>query len=222
MKLVAEYIATMPHDATAEDFCNGVTNVIRGVYADNGIDITRLSNHAEERLTASAVVYSAGLRQIWMVGDCQCLIDGKMFDNPKPYEETMATQRADIINDALKHGLLTVDDVINGHDIGREHIINKLITCCAEQNKTFAVIDGFNIPMRFVKIINVPQDAREIVLASDGYPFLLPTLEESETALQRQMADDPLCIASFKATKGLRKGYSSFDDRSYIRLTLNE
>ena len=58
------------------------------------------------------------------------------------------------------------------------------------------------------------------VLASDGYPFLHPTLKESEAALARQLADDPQNISSFVATKGLVEGNNSFDDRAYIRLTV--
>ena len=59
-----------------------------------------------------------------------------------------------------------------------------------------------------------------IVLASDGYPFLKPTLSESEEALEEQRRRDPLNITTFKATKAFRRGMNSFDDRSYIRFTV--
>lgn len=57
----------------------------------------------------------------------------------------------------------------------------------------------------------------EIVLASDGYPFLKPTLAASEAALAEQIANDPHNIRSFIATKGIVEGNKSFDDRTYIR-----
>ena len=57
----------------------------------------------------------------------------------------------------------------------------------------------------------------EIVLASDGYPFLEPTLAASEVALAEQIANDPQNIHSFIATKGIVEGNKSFDDRTYIR-----
>lgn len=57
----------------------------------------------------------------------------------------------------------------------------------------------------------------EVVLASDGYPFLKPTLAESEAALLHLIAHDPQCIHDFIATKGLVAGNKSFDDRTYIR-----
>ena len=57
----------------------------------------------------------------------------------------------------------------------------------------------------------------EIVLASDGYPHLAPTLAETEAWLDEQRRNDPLNIGEFKATKAFVEGNNSFDDRSYIR-----
>lgn len=219
MEIVRGHIAAMPADTSVEGFCHGVTERIRAVYADRGIDPKRLEAHPEERLTASAVVYSARFNQVWLVGDCQCLIDGTLHDNPKPQEDTLATRRAEFLSEAIAKGSLTVEDVINGTDPGRELIMPYLIESCRQQNRSFAVIDGFDIPMCHVKVVQVPDDAREIVLASDGYPLLRPTLRESEAALHALLAKDPLCISLFKATKGLRRGNSSFDDRSFIRLS---
>lgn len=58
------------------------------------------------------------------------------------------------------------------------------------------------------------------MLASDGYPKLMPTLNESEAELQRLLEEDPLCIYENIATKGLNEGQTSFDDRSYIRFRI--
>lgn len=63
----------------------------------------------------------------------------------------------------------------------------------------------------------IPSSSSEIVLASDGYPFLKPTLAASEAALAEQIANDPQNIHSFIATKGIVEGNKSFDDRTYIR-----
>jgi len=65
----------------------------------------------------------------------------------------------------------------------------------------FAVCDGFDIAMDQVKTIPVSWGS-EVVMATDGYPFLRGTLAASEKAL---------------ATKGLMEGNQSFDDRAYIR-----
>jgi glycerophosphoryl diester phosphodiesterase len=69
-------------------------------------------------------------------------------------------------------------------------------------------------------VLIIPLDFRpwEIVLASDGYPVLCPTLQESEEQLKKQREEDPLNIGRFQATKAFHPDFNSFDDRSYIRL----
>jgi glycerophosphoryl diester phosphodiesterase len=55
------------------------------------------------------------------------------------------------------------------------------------------------------------------VFASDGYPKITDTLEETEQLLDYQRQTDPLNIGTFKATKAFVEGNNSFDDRTYIR-----
>ena len=38
--------------------------------------------------------------------------------------------------------------------------------------------------------------------------------------LERIIKNDPLCIDIYKATKGVMKGYKSFDDRTFVRIDL--
>ena len=65
------------------------------------------------------------------------------------------------------------------------------------QNVTYAVIDGFPIPQQLVPVITLDFQPWEIVLASDGYPFLAPTLVETEALLEEQRKNDPLNIGKF-------------------------
>lgn len=218
MELVRRYINGIPAETDLNSFCKGVTKYIKDVYEANGVDIDRLKSHPEERLTASAIIYSVLHQQVWFIGDCQCLIDGELHDNPKPRETVLAEKRASFLNNALINNKLTINEVISGPDPGRNFILNDLIESCKWQNISFSVIDGFHIPISHVKVIKIPKDAKELVLASDGYPFLRSTLAESERALREQLVSDPLCIKTFKATKGLKVGNKSFDDRSYVRL----
>lgn len=222
METVCQHIATLPAATTVEEFCDSVTYKIMCIYTRNGLDIERLRLHPEERMTASAVIYINALRQLWLIGDCQCLIDGVLYDNSKPKEAVLAARRAAYLIDAISKRNITAEYVMSGYDPGRELILNDLIESCKGQNRDFSVIDGFPIPIRHVKVINVPKYAKELVLASDGYPTLRPTLQESEEALRTILSKDPLCINIFKATKGLVKGNSSFDDRSYVRISLSD
>ena len=111
----------------------------------------------------------------------------------------------------------TVEELCR-NDIARPVIIPHMIETMRNQNVTYSVVDGFPIDRRHVRTITLDFQPYEIVLASDGYPFLYPTLEESEAALQHQRKEDPLNIGpNFQATKAFHPDNNSFDDRTYIR-----
>lgn len=235
MMLISEYIwEELKADASVDDFCQGVTAYIYNkVYEKLGVE-ERLKEHPEERLTASAILYSRTRNEVWMVGDCQAIIDGKLYENGKPYEQEIARKRVELI----EQGLSPAE--------ARKQIEPLLIKAMLSgQNQTYTVIDGFPIYREGVKVVSVsasssvqdsvpasdsvpcsdfasasdtiPSSSSEIVLASDGYPFLKPTLAASEAALAEQIANDPQNIHSFIATKGIVEGNKSFDDRTYIR-----
>ena len=241
MMLISEYIREeLKTDASVDDFCQGVTAYIYNkVYEKLGVE-ERLKEHPEERLTASAILYSRTRNEVWMVGDCQAIIAGKLYENGKPYEEKIARKRVELI----EQGLSPAE--------ARKQIEPLLIKAMLSgQNQTYTVIDGFPIYREGVKVVSVsdsssvqgsvsssdscsvqnpvscsgsasasdtiPSSSSEIVLASDGYPFLEPTLAASEAALAEQIANDPQNIHSFIATKGIVEGNKSFDDRTYIR-----
>ena len=246
MMLISEYIREeLKADASVDDFCQGVTAYIYNkVYEKLGVE-ERLKEHPEERLTASAILYSRTRNEVWMVGDCQAIIDGKLYENGKPYEQEIARKRVELI----EQGLSPAE--------ARKQIEPLLIKAMLSgQNQTYTVIDGFPIYREGVKVVSVSdscsvQDSvpasnsvpasdsvpcsdsvsasgtifvssSEIVLASDGYPFLESTLAASEAALAEQIANDPQNIHSFIATKGIVEGNKSFDDRTYIRFSVEK
>ena len=240
MMLISEYIREeLKADASVDDFCQGVSAYIYNkVYEKLGVE-ERLKEHPEERLTASAILYNRTRNEVWMVGDCQAIIDGKLYENGKPYEQEIARKRVELI----EQGLSPAE--------ARKQIEPLLVEAMLSgQNQTYTVIDGFPIYREGVKVVSVSdscsvQDSvpasdsvpcsdsvsasgtflvssSEIVLASDGYPFLKPTLAASEAALAEQIANDPQNIHSFIATKGIVEGNKSFDDRTYIRFSVEK
>ena len=215
MQLTARYIRRMPKDTTCEGFLRGVTAYIRKHYKKSMLP--RLAEHPEDRLTCSAIVFSRLNHEIWMVGDCQCLINGELFDNPKPAEAELAAMRAEEVKRLLAEGM-TQDELLC-NDIARQVMIPRMVESMKQQNITYSVIDGFPIARQAIKIIPLDFRPWDIVLASDGYPTLCPTLEESEQKLQEQREKDPLNIGpDFQATKAFHPDYNSFVDRSYLRL----
>lgn len=224
MRIISDYIRHAPANITMDSFCRGVTAAVAKHYPKRKQEL--YVTHPEERMAASVAIYSRLQRQIWLIGDCQCLI-GKatgqqdeagftFIDNPKPYEAKLANMRAGKIKALLSSGEATEEELLQ-HDIAREGIIPTMLEEMKNQNKTFALIDGFPIPVQKVKVLSLDFEPWIVVLASDGYPKLLPTLAESEAALEKQHKDDPLNIGTFRATKAFSVGFNSFDDRTYIR-----
>ena len=221
MQLISRYIQRMPKTTTCEAFLRGVTAYIRKHYKKSMLP--RLAEHPEDRITASVVVYSRVSRELWMVGDCQCLITDishkhspVYYDNPKPYEAELASMRAQEAQRLMAQG--TTRDELLRDDAARPVIIPHMIDTMRQQNVSYSVVDGFPIPRQHVRIITLDFQPWEIVLASDGYPFLCTTLQESESRLQQQRENDPLNIGpDFQATKGFHPDFNSFDDRAYIR-----
>ena len=218
MQLVSRYIRRMPADISCQQFCKGITKAIAHHYWLR-FPKQQMAAHPEERLTASAVIYSRLRREVWLVGDCHCLIGDQYYDNPKPYEQQLAEMRAAKVVALLAEGY-TESQLRQSYDPAREVMIPTMIEVMKNQNITYAVIDGFPIPQQFVPVITLDFQPWEIVLASDGYPFLAPTLAETEALLEAQRQNDPLNIGKFKATKAFVEGNNSFDDRSYIRFTV--
>ena len=199
------------------------------MYEKLGVE-ERLKEHPEERLTASAILYSRTRNEVWMVGDCQAIIAGKLYENGKPYEQEIARKRVELI----EQGLSPAE--------ARKQIEPLLIEAMLSgQNQTYTVIDGFPIYREGVKVVALKMkpasssietyfqeqtkpvlSLNEVVLASDGYPFLKPTLAASEASLAEQIANDPQNIHSFIATKGIVEGNKSFDDRTYIRFSVEK
>lgn len=181
MMLISEYIREeLKADASVDDFCQGVSAYIYNkVYEKLGVE-KRLKEHPEERLTASAILYSRTRNEVWMVGDCQAIIDGKLYENGKPYEEKIARKRVELI----EQGLSPAE--------ARKQIEPLLIEAMLSgQNQDYTVIDGFPIYREGVKVVALKMkpasssietyfqeqtkpvlSLNEVVLASDGYPFL--------------------------------------------------
>jgi hypothetical protein len=105
------------------------------------------------------------------------------------------------------------------HDYARDAVLPDLIAAMEGENSEYAVIDGFPIYRPGIRLISLNPEVvpAEVVLASDGYPYLQPTLKASEESLTSLLQSDPYLIDRFKATKGKMKGNTSFDDRAYIR-----
>ena len=165
---------------------------------------------------ASIVVFNSELRVVWRVGDCPFRIDSNLHNKQKRIDEVASSFRAAVIAASFeKH---------ETRDLGREALLPLLRMQGLLANKTgefgYGRIDGRPVPRDFIEVYDVPAAAREVVLASDGYPTLPSTLAKAEEELAENLAKDPSCTGLLRGTKGLEPGQNSFDDRTWVRIVL--
>lgn len=181
------------------------------------------------RPIASVVIYSAFRNEIWQVGDCQWaeVKDGEIIThrNDKLIDSQLSHWRSAILRSMIDRGIISHSQ-IQKLDPARQ-IIQPFITRQVQYQNTigptlcYGVIDGTNTPDEYIHLYNIMEDVQEIILASDGYPLLSPTLAESEKQLLKVLHEDPLCITLNPQTKGLQCGNISFDDRTFLKIGLS-
>ena len=172
-----------------------------------------------ERLQANAVVYSAARHEAWLFGDCQIMVNGEQIPTVKHVDELLGELRAFTVL-ALRSKGKHQSPAVAATDPARAMILPFLRLQSQFANKRgpygYFVFDGFTDPTYPIRTVNInPGD--EVVLASDGYPLLRPSLAQSERELQRLKREDPELISEYQSTKGFTPGNDSFDDRTYLR-----
>ena len=224
MEIIREGIKNLRPNCTIRDAANELSAKIDAYYLSHNI-VKEVQDHPENRLTASVAIYSVERREVWQIGDCPCMIDHLTYENPKYWELPLAQARALYIEKELADGK-TIHE-LQKKDTGRDYILPLLRFSMIYQNNEeqntygYGVLDGFPIANRFLRRISAA-GAHQIILSTDGYPKLFPTLNRSEQYYKEIIEEDPLCIRRHKMTKGRMMETHGFDDRTYIRLLLDK
>lgn len=221
--LLSDVVRELPRTVDGPMAIQLLTTGIAAYYQRHGV-YDELYAHPAERFTASVALYSAQRRELWMVGDAQGMIGGQLYTTRMLIDDVVVQTRA-LFLELERLGGKSIEALME-LDTGRAFVQPLIARQAVFQNAAmdspyaFGVIDGFTVPTHFIKTVTIDARHDELVLATDGYPRLRPTLAESEAALQAILADDPLCMRDFKAVKGLGHGRVSYDDRAFVRLAL--
>ncbi len=218
-RIGARVIETMPPDATAHEAVIRMSEAVR-----KGLRETTPNRSPARPPCFVFVMYSAARRELWRVGDPQYLIDGQGH-NPEMAVDAVVVKTRQLVTHAHLLARSTVD-TLRREDPGHEAIKPLLELQTQFMNRGdspygYGAISGSEVPAEFIEVTEVSVDAREVVLASDGYPQVKPTLGESEAWLKGVLERDPLLIDLHVAAKGWRPENASFDDRAYLRLELS-
>lgn len=208
MEVAVEIMKNAPAEVTAQELFDMVNNAISALY--NGTPTGEVA--------VCMIVYSLYHKEIWCIGDCQCIINGVCHTHEKLIDTQLSKKRSQTIAQAVKNGMSETDIMKN--DVGRAEIMPILKEQHIYANNTlhpygYPVLNGTPYPKNGITVYTLKKDDF-VVMASDGYPKLYPTLGESEKYLAHILKTDPLCYKEYKSTKGLATGNLSFDDRTYI------
>lgn len=220
-EILWDTFTTIPYDATARQATDLLTAAIQTFYEEHHAT-QEIEADPVKRISACFVAASLWRKEIWFVGDCQCMVDQNIINNKKAIDTVTSNARAVFLESEICKGS-TIDGLLQD-DRGREFILPLLERQILFQNNPqageywYPVIDGSFVPDEGIRIVSLPEHVESIVLASDGYPILKEGLEESEKALAEILHDDPLLFRKYKTTKGVKSGQVSFDDRTYVRL----
>ena len=215
----------IPFDATAREAVNILSSAIQSLYRRYNV-LDSVQTDPVQRAVATFVAVSFHHKEVWFVGDCQCLLNQKWITNTKEIDNILSSTRSFFLETEIAQGK-TVEELLQ-HDTGRDFILPLLKRQMYFQNTSsmgqywFSVIDGFDVPDEGIRVQCLPTDIETIVLASDGYPTLADSLEESEQVLREVLREDPLLFRKYKSTKGVKDGDISFDDRAYVKLRVKE
>lgn len=206
---VKEVLTEAPAEAGIEDIMAGCGRKWEEFYREVSFPYERKSMGPQ----AVAVIYSAFYRTIWLIGDCQAMVDGTRYTVPKKSDEVLSEFRSLVIH--ITKDPAEARRLIQPWIVKASKFSNDTASCYG-----YAVINGEEIPRELIQTIPLDKNSHEIVLASDGYPVLMPSLEESEEELARILEKDPDCCDEYRSTKGIIPGNVSFDDRTYIKFTI--
>lgn len=211
--LLKKEMANLPPEIEAEQALEKLNNAIISCYQSRNIaDVSD-----ENTLQASIVIYSHARQEIWSYGDCKIMINGALRSTTKPIDELLAKVRSFYLQTEIMLGKTHEELMV--HDSGREFILPLLkrqsMLINSQEPYGYPVLNGSPLCRNHLRILRL-KAGDHIVLASDGYPEIYPTLSKSEARLNEIIQSDPLCMWNHIDTKGVKKGNVSYDDRCYI------
>jgi glycerophosphoryl diester phosphodiesterase len=226
METLQQCISGFPPGLTLRQAADWMTEAVRSLWELFQAEGAAPNQRPTPCPTASVVIYSVARREVWQIGDCPFLLDDVEHRGAKAVDALLSAWRARTVRRLLAKGM--TQEALLQNDPGRAAILPYLQRQQRLQNvepalqrRAYGVVDGQPIPEAFLRVYPLSPGRHELVLASDGYPRLFPTLAETEAHLMELLRQDPLCIGPLIGTKGLRPGQDSFDDRTYLKLQID-
>lgn len=216
-RLIAEVFTAAGPGATTTDLLTAINLRYDDLFGST------VDPSSSERPSAVFTAFNKIAGTVVRVGDVTWTDGTDVFAVQNKVEAVHVAMRSNYLRMLLAEGA-TVEELLE-HDPARALILPSLRREVAFRNRAdvgdlaFPAVDGRPIPDQFIEKWTVGPNVTAVMIASDGYPRVLSTLDETETYLQDDLLRDPLRIGRHAGTKAPGPGFVSFDDRTYVRLT---
>lgn len=214
--LTAEAVVRNPSGTGADEIIERINKSYDETF---GRDLEELGL---DRPSCTFVAIDKKAATVLRVGDVSWSDGSAVYDGASEIDFVHSRMRSVYLEMLLAESVPYTDLLAN--DPARELIMPSLRKQAVFRNNTlseklsFGVIDGTPVPRQFIETWSLDDSVTDVIVATDGYPALQPTLELSEKYLRSDLERDPLRIGTHATTKGVRPGHQSFDDRAYARL----
>jgi len=225
---IAQNIGKLPHDIDAPNAVDFLSRNLRD--ALDSASAEQGQPRGRSLAAAGMVVYSRHRNEIWGVADCPFAVDGQVHETQLKLAAQRAQLRKYLIHSEIadRKAKGQTESQIVADLLENDPTPNIIAKGIMANSRTFAnnddpvfgygVINGDTVPRNHIRVVQVGQ-AREIILASDGYPKIFNTLAKTEQYLADVNARDPLCYLENPQPKAV-KGGRYYDDVSYMRFRL--
>ncbi len=218
-RLVCDVLERLPAEADAGRFVGEATAALHAAGLRHGVPAP----------FAAVAVLSLARREIWRIGDCPFAIGGawRIADH-FPHEQAYFAFRRMILR--------------GYRDLGRPHAAAETLAGVTrdwlemtrhwlnadDHPMSFGALGGRLPPARFVEVLDVRRDVREITLASDG-AVVSPAGQRGPGDVADMLAQisalkarDPDCLSLYDYWRGFPEGAAYLDDTTLVRLAISE
>lgn len=214
---VERAIRELPPGATVRDFVDRATAGVATAIGD-------WPDETQMRPSAVAAVWSRARGEVWRVGDCHVRIDGQNYPGGKEIDRIGYEFRCAVIRARLRLGLTSTDAerrVPTMEQPFRPLVLaqHAFLNLDSDDPLAYGALAGTFVPDRFIEVFEAA-DAREIVLASDGFLSPPATLAEGLAEIAHVRKNDPLMVELVMGSRPFMPGRDYFDDTTYLRIAV--
>lgn len=214
---VEQTIKHLAPDATVRDFVDRATASIASA-------IGTWHDETVMRPSAVAAVWSRARGEVWRVGDCHVRVEGREYPGGKEIDRIGYEFRCAVIKARMRLGLTSIEAerrIPTMEQPFRPLVLaqHAFLNVDSDDPLAYGALAGTFVPDRFIEVFHAA-DAREIILASDGFLSPQPTLAEGLAEIANVRENDPLMVDMVMGSRPFMPGRDYFDDTTYLRIAI--